>query len=107
MFGENARQWFLDSPIPEMKILGEIAVVADDWDQYDNMTAYDIMGAGTHALITGYIDPWEDDIGEKYHPDNRRWYNSKEEVPGSSPYAGYMANKKWHLNEVLSKIEYT
>ena len=107
-YGEIGRQVLLDSPIPEFKILGENAVVADDWYQYDDMMRYDIMGAGTHAIIDYMVGWWANDIGKKYHPDNRirSWYNSKEEVPGS-PYAGYIANKKLHLNEVLSKIKYT
>ena len=108
MLGEQVRQPMLNSPIPEMKILGENAVVADNWDQYDDMMRYDIMGAGTHAIINYWIDWTANEIGKEYHPDNRirSWYNSKEEVPGS-PYAGYIANKKLHLNEVLSKIKYT
>ena len=108
--GENNRQSLLDSPIPEFKILGENAVIADDWYQYDDMMRYDIMGAGTHAIID-YMVNWDaENIGRKYHPDNRNitWYASKEKVGGEwTPYAGYIANKKWHLNEVLSKIKYT
>ena len=109
MLGEQVREPMLTSPIPEMKILGENAVVADNWDQYDDMMRYDIMGAGTHAIINYWIDWTANEIGKEYHPDNRirSWYNSKEEVLGWSPYAGYIANKKWHLNEVLSKIKYT
>ena len=108
MLGEQVRQPMLNSPIPEMKILGENAVVADNWDQYDDMMRYDIMGAGTHAIISSRLDWFDDYIGEKYHPDNRKWYAPKVKIGGEwTPYAGYIANKKWHLNEVLSKIKYT
>ena len=42
-------------------------------------------------------------MGEKHHPKGRGWYRSKEIVSGMNPYSGYVTNKKWHLNEVLSK----
>ena len=30
------------------------------------------------------------------------WYRSKEVFPQDIPYAGYLTNKKWPLNEVMS-----
>ena len=102
---EATVQFLLDSPILEYRKLGENAIIADDMDHYYNITAHDLLGAGTHAQ-TSYFVPWIFlEMGEEYHPDGRGWYRSKEIVSGSTPYAGYLTNKKWHLNEVLSKIK--
>ena len=102
---DDSKQWLLDSPILDYRILGENAIIADDMDHYYNITAHDLLGAGTHAQ-TSYFVPWIFlEMGEEYHPDGRGWYRSKEIVSGSTPYAGYLTNKKWHLNEVLSKIK--
>ena len=37
----------------------------------------------------------------------RGWHRSKEKVAGDHPYGGYLTNKKWHLNEVITTSEYT
>ena len=79
-------------------------IIADDWDHFNHITAYDAMGAGTHARMISNLNWWELDYGEKFHPEGRGWYRSKEKVAGN-PYSGYLTNKKWHLNEVLFKIK--
>ena len=91
----------------EIIIGGENAIVVDDLDHFSNITAHDVMGAGTHAQQTYFVDGYELDFGEKYHPEGRGWHRSKEIVSGVNPYAGYLTNKKWHLNEVLFKIKYS
>ena len=101
---DQRKQWLLESPIPEYRILGENAIIADDWDHYDNITKHDAMGAGTHAQMA-YFLAWE--LFEEYHPEGKGWYRSKDIVSGRSPYAGFLTNKKWHLNEVVSKIKYS
>ena len=101
------KQLLLDSPILEYRILGENAIIADDWDHFFNITAHDVLGAGTHARITYFVELYQLQLGEEYHPDGRGWYRSKDIVYGRNPYAGYLTNKKWHLNEVLSRIKYS
>ena len=103
---ESNKEWLLDSPILEYRILGENAIIADDYNHFYNMSAHDVMGSGTHAQMTYFIDGYELELGEEYHPEGRGWYRAKEKVAGS-PYTGYLTNKKWYLNEVLSKIKYT
>ena len=96
------KQFLLDSSIYNK--LGQTYIVADDDDHFYDMIKYDVMGAGTHAEVTGFLYPDEMDIGEQYHPQPRGhkgWYRSKEKLAGDNPYAGYLTNKKWHLNEVL------
>ena len=100
------KQFLLESSIDEYKILGENYIIADDWDHYDYMTEHDVIGAGTHAQMTSSLDRLELAYGEKEEINSGRgWYRSKEKVTGRCPYAGYLTNKKWHLNEVMS-IQY-
>ena len=99
--------WLTNSPVPEYNILGENAIVAKNYEEYENTTANDILGAGTHAKMSFFLDQWELEYGEKYHPEGKGWYRSKEEVSGRTPYAGFLTHKKWILNEVLSKIKYS
>ena len=102
------KQFLLESSIPEYNILGENYIIADDWDNYYYMTEHDALGAGTHALMVSSLDPWELAYGEnKEINSGRGWYRSKEKVAGKYPYGGYLTNKKWHLNEVITKSEYT
>ena len=91
---DDNKQWLLDSPILEYRILGENAIIADDWGHYYNITAHDVMGAGTHAQMTYYVSSDELYLGEKYHPEGRGWYRSKEKVSDRNPYGGYYTNKK-------------
>ena len=77
-------------------------------DHFNNITAHDVIVAGTHAQMAGGLDPYELDLGKKHHPEGNGtygWYRSKEMVAGLYPYGGYLTNKKWHLNEVMS-IQY-
>ena len=91
------KQFLLESPIQEYNKLGETYITADNWDHYDNITKQDVMGAGTHAYMGGELDSYDLAMG--------RWYRSKEKLSGNYPYGGYLTNKKWHLNEVMS-IQY-
>ena len=100
---EGIKLWLTRSPIPEYNILGENAIVAKNWEEYENTTANDIFGAGTHAKMSFWVYGWELEYGEKYHPEGKGWYRSKEKL-STQPYFGYLTNKKWHLNKVESKI---
>ena len=70
-------------------------IVADDYNHFNNSIINDVMSAGTHAHMGGYLSSQLLDIG--------RWYRSKEKLVGNNPYPGYLTNKKWHLNEVKVK----
>ena len=54
---ESAKWGLLASPILEYRLLGENTIIADDMDHYYNITAHDLLGAGTHAQ-TSYFVPW-------------------------------------------------
>ena len=85
------KQFLLESSIPEYNILGETVIIADDEDHFNNITEHDVMGAGTHAQLQGQL--WPDELAMG------RWHRSKEKLAGDQPYAGYLTDKKWHLNE--------
>ena len=96
---EINKQFLLESSIPEYNILGETFIITDNYDHFDNISKHDVIGAGTHAYMGGFIGLVELAMG--------RWYRSTEKLSGllGYPYAGYLTNKKWHLNEVIS-IQY-
>ena len=102
------KQFLLESSIAEYKKLGENYIIADDWDHYFYISEHDVIGAGTHAVMRAYLTPWDLYLGKNNEINSGRgWYRSKENVVGDYPYAGYLTNKKWHLNEVITKLEYT
>ena len=86
------KHFLLESSIPEYNILGENTIIPNDWAHYYQITEYDVIGNGTHAIMTPYLWQKELDMG--------KWYRSKERVSGDYPYGGYLTNKKWNLNEV-------
>lgn len=95
---EMWKQFLIDSPIPEYKILGENFIIAVTWNHYWSMSQYNIIEDGTHAKMTSYLNPWEKSLGE------RGWHRSKEKVSGKYPYSGFLTNKKWQVNEVMCKL---
>ena len=104
--GPNAIMWkyfLLESSLPEFKKLGENFIVSEDWDHYFNLTAHNVMGAGTHAIMMAYINPYDLEYSEEYDILGRGWYRSKERIAGKYPFSGFLANKKWHLNEVIEE----
>ena len=98
------KQFLLESSIPEYKILGENYIIADDYDHFFYLAKHDVIGAGTHAMMEGFLNPYYLAMGKKHHPEGNGtygWYRSKEMLAGDNPFVGYLTNKKWHLNEVL------
>ena len=99
------KQFLLESSITDYNILGKSYIVADDFDHFYYMSEHDVIGAGTHAMMSSYLGPSLLKMGEnKEINSGRGWYRSKEKVAGMYPYAGFLTNKKWHLNEVNNKI---
>ena len=88
--GEYWVKFLATSPIPEYQTLSKSMVVTKDWDEYDQLIEYAILGNGTHAKMSYGLEPWEKHLG--------RWWQGNL-VLGDCPYAGYFADKKWHLNE--------
>ena len=74
-------------------------IIAEDWPHFYDLFEHGALVDGTHAEVTGKLYRVQME-GTKHLNDGRGWYRSKERVTGFSPYAGYVANKKWHLIEV-------
>ena len=91
--GEIWKQFLLESSITDYNILGENFIITEGWDHYWNLTTLDLIGAGTHAMLSSYLADWEEPMG--------KWYRSKETLESKYPYGGYLTNKNWHLNEAL------
>ena len=89
------KQFLQESSIPEYRKLGETFLIPDDYYHFKNISDHDVMGSGTHAWMTGFVGTYILAWG--------RWHRSKERVAGINPYAGYLTNKKWNLNEVKVK----
>ena len=94
LFGAPSGDYWVEflatSPIPEYRTLSKSMVIAKDWDEYNQLTEYGILGNGTHVKMSFALEPWEKSLG--------RWWQGNL-VLGDCPYAGYFADKKWHLNE--------
>ena len=92
------KKFLLESSIPEYNKLGETFLTPDNWRHFRNITDYYVNGTGTHAFMGASLSP--------SYLARARWHRSKEKVAGLYPYGGYLTNKKWHLNEVISYKEF-
>ena len=88
--GQYWRQFLANSPIPEYQTLSNRLKITKDWDEYDHLTEHGIIGNGTHAQMSYALEPREKSLG--------RWWKGNL-VQGDYPYAGYLSDKKWDLNE--------
>ena len=93
--GEIFKTMLSQSNNTDYKKLAE-KMVFPIWSELDNVFDYQIHGNGTHALLGSNIHS----SGEGNW--KRKWHRSKDRVEGlgTFPFAGYISNKKWHLNEV-------
>ena len=99
-FASGWRELMQESNITEYMILGENLVYAKDNDQFYEIAEHDVLGKGTHAQLISYLMPYELELGKKLNS-GRGWYRSKERFP-DDPYFGFLSNRKWHFNEVIT-----
>ena len=92
--GKDSKDFLLKSERPEYRILGENFVLVKDWNQWINITKYEVMKKGTFAQLHYSMDSYAKSFGE--------WYKSKEMLEGRNYYAGFLTRKNWILNEVCS-----
>ena len=83
-------QFLANSPIPEYQTLSKRLIIPNDWDELWHLIEDGIIGNGTHAQMSYSLTPYEKSLG--------RWWKGNL-VQGDYPYAGYLSDKKWHLNE--------
>ena len=103
------KQMMSKSDIPEYRKIAESIVFTESWDQFDEITKNELLSKGTHAFCAPYLYPYElawareyiQDQGRYKYNSGRGFYKGEEVVlAGVLPEAGYLTNKKWHLNEV-------
>ena len=88
--GDYWVQFLANSPIPEYQTLSKRLIIANNWDEYFDLSEYGIIGNGTHAKASFVLDQGEKSLG--------RWWKGNL-IQGDYPYTGYLSDKKWHLNE--------
>ena len=60
-----------------------------DWDDYDKL-AQDAVTSGSAVVEVAYFD---------YELEWGKWYRSPDVKGGENPFASYLMNKKWTLEE--------
>ena len=88
--GEYWEQFLSSSPIPEYQTLSKRLKVPNYWPEFYNLIEHGVIGNGTQAYKSFGLTRWMKSLG--------RWWKGNL-VLGDYPYAGYLSDKKWHLNE--------
>ena len=110
------KQWLSQHYIPEYRKIAETMIISKSQSVFDEMTKNEMLSQGTHAILVSYIAPHALAWGTEYDYDQGRYiYNSgrgyyrgeRLMLAGVIPEAGYLTNKKWHLNEVRKLTSYT
>ena len=92
-------------------------IITSSWDEFADMKKQSILekvgglyihctevlhrclAQGSHTALVSFL--YEED-SQRAEELGTAWYRSKEVFPQDIPYAGYLTNKKWPLNEVMS-----
>ena len=83
-----------NSPSNITRELAERTIVCKDWEECDNVTVGLIQEAvktGSSVVEVGILWPEYWEFG--------KWHRSKEKKGGDHPFASYLLNKKWTLEE--------
>ena len=82
--------------IPEYDILAKNMVSVNSWgDYYTKYMTEGIIKNGTYGIMAAYLNWYA-----LYWTDMDQWWKSSETKPADNPFAGYVADRKWILNEV-------
>ena len=88
--GEYWVKFLANSPIPEYQTLSKSMMITKDWDEFEHLIEHGVIGKGTYVRMDYSLSSWEKSLG--------RWWKGNL-VQGDYPYAGYLSDKMWHLNE--------
>ena len=86
--GQGLKNNLLQSERPDYRKLGEKFLLPKDFNQWKNITKYEVMKKGTFALVHYAISYNEKAFG--------LWYRSKEML-GVNYYAGFLTSKNWNF----------
>ena len=67
-----------------------------DWDQNDEWVEDKVLVEGSAVVEVGLLYDYELAWAKDH---NTRWYRSKDRLGGDHPFASFMINKKWTLEE--------
>ena len=70
-----------------------------DWDESDKMVQDWVLDRGDSVVEASFMYNYELDWAKEY---DTRWYRSKNRKGGEYPFASYLLNKKWSLEEELN-----
>ena len=90
-------QFLANSPIPEYQTLSKSMKVANHWPEFYKLMENGIIRNGTHAFMLYGLNLWKKSLG--------RWWKGNL-VLGNYPHAGYLSDKKWHLNEASDILSF-
>ena len=68
-----------------------------DWEEFDDLNNKSIMGEGSAVQAAALL--LDDELDLENITEGKRWHRSKETLAGTYPFASYMMNKKWWLEE--------
>ena len=95
---KSALEILKNSPSTITRTLAERTTVCKDWDECngnpfgsDDGLIPAAVKTGSSVLEAGILYPWYFAFG--------KWHRSKESRGGQNPFASYMLNKKWTLEE--------
>ena len=91
--GEIFKQLFAASSDPVYQEISRRIVIANDWDDYEDMVRK-VTSTGLFAQIG--TTPWYFISTDEWID----WYKSSETIAGDFPYSVHLANKKWPLKKV-------
>ena len=90
--GDFWKKFFEDSPVSNYQEISKRLVIAEDWDQFDDMMSK-VISTGMFAEIGALPTCSTDEF--KY------WYKSSEIIDGVYQFTVHLTNKKWPLKKVL------
>ena len=92
---ESIVELLKNSPDYTARTLAERTIVCKDWDECgwytDKGLIPGVVKTGTSVLEISFLLPSEMDLG--------KWHRSKDRKGGDNPFASYLMNKKWTLEE--------
>ena len=103
------RQLLSQSDILEYRKIAKTMIITKSWDKFYKKTKNAMLSQGTHATMRSSFPPdvlawgteYDYDQGRYVYNSGRGYYRGERVVlAGVMSEAGYLTNKKWHLNEV-------
>ena len=96
---ESLVELLKNAPDYTTRTLAERTIVCKDWDECDGLGDYKGKGLVPEAVRTGTSVVEVGILWPEYYENGERWHRSKNRKGGENPFASYLMNKKWTLEE--------